>query len=274
MIKVGVVGAKGRMGRSVVEALENSETLEVAVDAQGARLLLDKGDDLDRIVPRQRSADGTTTGNTDVVVEFSIPQNTFENVSQLVRAGVSVVVGTTGWTPEKIQELDDLIAAQNAGVSENERVSVLIAPNFSLSAVLLEKFAKLAAPYFTSVEVIEMHHPNKLDAPSGTALSTARAIASARQNAGLGISGPDATTSDELGARGGRVDGIPVHAVRNLGLNAHEIVLFGNAGEQLEIRQDSFTRECFMKGIVLAIEKLAEGRRPGLTVGLGTLLEI
>ncbi|MDR1447349.1 MAG: 4-hydroxy-tetrahydrodipicolinate reductase [Candidatus Ancillula sp.] len=273
MIKVAVVGAKGRMGRSVVDTVESDSELELAVDAQGVGLLLDKGDNLSRIEPRRKGGSDVSTGNTDVVIEFSIPQTTFENVSTLVKLGVNVIVGTTGWTSEKIRALDELIDIHNADIPENEQVSVLIAPNFSLSAVLLEKFAKIAAPYFTSVEIIEMHHPNKLDAPSGTAISTAHAISDARENAKVDITGPDATISDEIGARGGQVAGIPVHAVRNLGLNAHEIVLMGNTGEQLEIRQDSFTRDCFMKGIVLAINELKRGHK-GLTVGLEKLLEI
>ncbi|MDR2082821.1 MAG: 4-hydroxy-tetrahydrodipicolinate reductase [Candidatus Ancillula trichonymphae] len=274
MIKVSVVGAKGRMGRVVAGAVERADELDFATDERGERLLLDKGDDLSRIIPHKKCPEDAHTGNTDVVVEFSVPQSSFDNVAALVNAGLSVVVGTTGWTPEWVCKLDELITARNATLDKNQQVSVLIAPNFSLSAVLLEKFAKIAAPYFTSVEIIEMHHPNKLDAPSGTAISTARAISQARKSAGVDLSGPDATNSDELGVRGGRVDGIPVHAVRNLGLNAHELVLFGNAGEQLELRQDSFTGECFARGIILAVLELEKGEHKGLTVGLEKLLEI
>ncbi|MDR0951148.1 MAG: 4-hydroxy-tetrahydrodipicolinate reductase [Candidatus Ancillula sp.] len=248
-IRVSVVGAKGRMGKSVCEAVENSENLELA-------LTLDLGDSLDLI----------SKENTDVVVEFTIPDTSFDNVQTLVKNKVDVVVGTTGWNSDKIASIESLL---------QEGQSVLIAPNFSISAVLLERFAKEAAPYFESVEVVEMHHPDKLDAPSGTARSTASSIAKARLEAGFSndfLSGPDKTTKDELGTRGGKVDGIPVHAIRLRGLNAHELVLFGNPGEQMEIRQDSFTRESFMPGILKAIDYVSNSNNSGLIFGLDKIL--
>ena len=150
--------------------------------------------------------------------------------------------------------------------------AVFIAPNFAISAVLADHFAKLAAPYFESAEVVELHHPNKVDAPSGTALHTAQAIAEARREAGLGPV-PDNTQTDG-GSRGQVVDGIHVHAVRLRGLNAHEEVLMGNAGEQLTIRADSFDRISFMPGVLLAVRKLAEGGHDGLTVGLDRFLAL
>ena len=250
MIKVSVVGAKGRMGSHVVEAVNGAEDTSLA-------LALDAGDDLTQI----------TSENTDVVVEFTVPSVSLDNVLALVAQGVNVVVGTTGWTDEKLDQVRDALAK-----APRENQSVFIAPNFAISAVLADYFAKVAAPYFESAEVIELHHPNKVDAPSGTAIHTARAIAEARQDAGLGAV-PDNTQTDG-GSRGQVVDGIHVHAVRLRGLNAHEEVLFGNAGEQLTIRADSFDRISFMPGVLLAVRKIASGNYPGLTVGLDHFLNL
>ena len=147
--------------------------------------------------------------------------------------------------------------------------AVLIAPNFAMGAVLAMKFAAMAAPFFESAEVIEMHHPAKVDAPSGPAVATARGIAKARAEAGLGEM-PDATETDELGSRGGRVDGIPVHAVRLRGLTASEEILLGNAGEQLVIRTDSFDRVSFMPGVLLGVRRVIG--RTGLTIGLDQVM--
>ena len=250
MIKVSVVGAKGRMGSHVVDAVNGAADTELA-------LAFDAGDDLSGITPE----------NTDVVVEFTIPRVSLNNVLALVRQGVDVVVGTTGWTDEK---LDQVRAALAEAPRDNQ--SVFIAPNFAISAVLADYFAKVAAPYFESAEVIELHHPNKVDAPSGTAIHTAHAIADARNAAGLGEV-PDNTETDG-GSRGQVVDGIHVHAVRLRGLNAHEEVLFGNAGEQLTIRADSFDRISFMPGVLLAVRKIATGDYSGLTVGLDHFLDL
>ena len=213
MIKVSVVGAKGRMGSHVVEAVNNAEDTQLA-------LALDAGDDLTQI----------TTDNTDVVVEFTVPSVSLNNVLTLIGQGVDVVVGTTGWTDEKLAQVKSAIA--NGPKPETQKV--FIAPNFAISAVLADYFATKAAKYFESAEVIELHHPTKVDAPSGTAIHTAHGIAEARKAAGLAPV-PDATETDG-GSRGQVVDGIHVHAVRLRGLNAHEEVLFGNAGEQLTIR--------------------------------------
>jgi 4-hydroxy-tetrahydrodipicolinate reductase len=250
MIKVSVVGAKGRMGSHVVDAVNGAADTELA-------LTLDAGDDLGRITPE----------NTDVVVEFTVPSVSLNNVLALIGQGVDVVVGTTGWTDEK---LDQVRAALAEAPRKNQ--SVFIAPNFAISAVLADHFAKVAAPYFESAEVIELHHPNKVDAPSGTAIHTAHAIADARKAAGLGEV-PDNTETDG-GSRGQVIDGIHVHAVRLRGLNAHEEVLFGNAGEQLTIRADSFDRISFMPGVLLAIRKIATGDHSGLTVGLDHFLDL
>ena len=233
MIKVSVVGAKGRMGSHVVDAVNAAADTELA-------LALDAGDDLTAITPE----------NTDVVVEFTVPSVSLGNVLALVKQGVDVVVGTTGWTEEK---LDQVRAALAAALREGQ--SVFIAPNFAISAVLADHFAKVAAPYFESAEVIELHHPTKVDAPSGTAFHTAQGIA-------------------DGGSRGQVVDGIHVHAVRLRGLNAHEEVLFGNSGEQLTIRADSFDRISFMPGVLLAVRKVSTGTYPGLTVGLDHFLDL
>ena len=250
MIKVSVVGAKGRMGSHVVEAVNNAEDTQLA-------LALDAGDDLTQI----------TTDNTDVVVEFTVPSVSLNNVLTLIGQGVDVVVGTTGWT-------DDKLARVTAALADAPRAdqAVFIAPNFAISAVLADYFATVAAPYFESAEVVELHHPNKVDAPSGTAIHTAHGIAEARRAAGLGAM-PDATETDG-GSRGQVIDGVHVHAVRLRGLNAHEEVLLGNAGEQLTIRADSFDRISFMPGVLLAVRKIAAGGHAGLTVGLDKFLDL
>lgn len=234
------------MGSTVVEAVTAAEGMEVVA-------ALDAGDEI--------SAE--TLGGAQVAVDFSVPGVTEANVHALIDAGVDVVVGTTGWTEESYERVRT--HAEEAGRA------VLIAPNFAMGAVLAMKFAALAAPYFESAEVIEMHHPNKVDAPSGTAAATARGIAAARAAAGLGEM-PDATESDPAGARGGRVEGVPVHAVRLRGLTASEEILLGNPGEQLVIRTDSFDRVSFMPGVILAIRSIRG--RTGLTVGLDQILGI
>lgn len=250
MIRVSVVGAQGRMGSHVVDAVNNAADTQLA-------LSLDAGDDLRQITPE----------NTDVVVEFTVPTATLDNVLTLIEQGVDVVVGTTGWTDEKLDQVRAALKTAN-----NEHQSVFIAPNFAISAVLCDYFARVAAPYFESAEVIELHHPDKVDAPSGTAIHTAQGIGKARRAAGLGDV-PDNTQTDG-GSRGQVIDGIHVHAVRLRGLNAHEEVLFGNAGEQLTIRADSFDRISFMPGVLLAVRKVASKEFPGLTVGLDNFLDL
>ncbi|GAA6123019.1 4-hydroxy-tetrahydrodipicolinate reductase [Bifidobacterium psychraerophilum] len=248
MVRVSVVGAHGRMGGNVVKAVEGAKDMELSVT-------VDAGDGLDAITPE----------NTDVAVDFTVPSATLDNVLSLVSHGVSVVVGTTGWTDDKLDQVRE-------AVGKHPGTSVFIAPNFAISAVLADYFSTIAAKYFESAEVIEMHHPNKVDAPSGTAIHTAKGIAEARREAGLG-SIPDDTKSDG-GSRGQLVDGVHVHAVRLRGLNAHEEVLFGNAGEQLVIRADSFDRSSFMPGVLLAVRKLSSGKYQGLTVGLNNFLDL
>lgn len=246
MIAVAVTGAKGRMGSTVVDAVTAAPDMELVA-------ALDAGD----------AISAETLKGARVAVDFSVPSVTESNVHALLDAGVDVVVGTTGWTEESY--------ARVRSHAEESGRSVLIAPNFAIGAVLAMRFAALAAPYFESAEVIEMHHPNKVDAPSGTAAATARGIAAARGEAGLGPM-PDATESDPEGTRGGRIDGVPVHAVRLRGLTASEEILLGNPGEQLVIRTDSFDRISFMPGVLLAIRGIVE--RPGLTIGLDALMDL
>lgn len=246
-IRVAVTGAAGRMGSTVCQAVEEAEGLELV-----ARL--DVGDTI--------SAE--TLCGADVAVDFTVPSVTEANVHALIDAGVDVVVGTTGWDEESYARVREHLERPEAAGR-----SVLIAPNFALSAVLAMRFAAMAAPYFESVEVIELHHPNKVDAPSGTAVATAQAIAAARAAAGVAPS-PDATESDPLGSRGGLVDGVRVHAVRLRGLTAHEEIVLGNPGEQLTVRTDSFDRSSFMPGVVLAVREV--GSLQGLSIGLDAVM--
>ena len=238
-MKVAVVGARGRMGREVVRAVEAADDLELGA-------CLDVGDDVDAVA------------GADVAVIFSVPDAAPAQVLACVRLGVHAVVGTTGWDAAALGAVRDALGEEPA-------TGVLVAPNFALGAVLLMRFAAMAAPHYESVEVIELHHPDKVDAPSGTARHTAALIAAARREAGSPPV-PDATTQSLDGARGADVDGVRVHAVRLRGLVAHEEVLLGGPGEQLTIRHDSFDRASFMPGVLLAVRQIAG--RPGLTVGL------
>lgn len=243
-LRVAVLGALGRMGQATCEAVKAAPDMELVAE-------LDHSADISALA-----------GKVDVAVDFTLPSATHANVRALVDAGIHAVVGTTGWTDDALANVEQRIAGTQLGV--------VIAPNFSLSAVLAMSFAAQAAKYFESAEVIEMHHPNKVDAPSGTALHTARGIAAARTEAGLEAM-PDATeTGGE--ARGMNVDGVPVHAVRLRGLVAHEEILFGNPGEQFLIRTDSFDRASFMPGVLLAVREVVS--RPGLTFGLNHLLDL
>ena len=246
-IRVAVLGAAGRMGQTVVRAVQEAPDLELVA-------ALDADADLSAVVD----------AGAQVAVDFTVPSATEGNVHALVDAGVHLVVGTTGWD-------DDSLARVRDHLADRPGVGVLVAPNFALGAVLAMAFAARAARWFESVEVIELHHPDKVDAPSGTARHTAAAIAGARAAAAMGPV-PDATTQALDGARGADVDGVRVHSVRLRGLVAHEEILLGNAGEQLTIRHDSFDRVSFMPGVLLAVRQV--GSRPGLTVGLEPLLDL
>lgn len=239
-----MIGAYGRMGRTVCAAVNAARDLDLVAQ-------LDVGDDI-----------ASLEGIADVGVDFTVPDATAANVAALIDAGVHAVVGTTGWGEEALDRVRERLAGTELGV--------VIAPNFALSAVLAMRFAAQAAPFFESVEVVELHHPDKVDAPSGTAIHTARAIAAARRDADAPPL-PDATEKALDGARGADVEGVPVHAVRLRGLVAHEEILLGNPGEMLTIRTDSFDRSSFMPGVLLAVRKVVD--RPGLTVGLDALLD-
>ncbi len=240
-IGVAVVGAAGRMGAQVCAAVEAATDLHLVAAC-------DAGDDLAALAG----------SGAQVAVEFTVPGASQTNVAALVDAGLHVVVGTTGWDDAALDRLRAHLAATPG-------VEVLVAPNFAIGAVLAMRFAEEAARWFESVEVVELHHPDKVDAPSGTARHTAARVAAARRAAGLGPV-PDATTTALDGARGADVEGVRVHAVRLRGLVAHQEVLLGNPGEVLTIRHDSLDRSSFMPGVLHAVRSV--GRRPGLTVGL------
>lgn len=245
MTKIGVLGAKGRVGSAIVAAVETSEQHELAAS-------VDHGDDLQKLVD----------AGVEVVVDFTVPDAVMGNVEFCVKNGIHAVVGTTGWTEERYNQVREWL-------QESPETGVLVAPNFAISAVLTMKFAEIAAPFFESTEVIELHHPNKKDAPSGTAVHTAEGIAKAREAAGMG-SQPDATEQSLDGARGADVQGVPVHAVRMTGMVAHEQVIFGTQGQSLTIKQDSYDRDSFVPGVMVGVEKIAG--YPGLTIGLEKFL--
>ena len=241
MINVAVLGARGRMGSEVVEAVEAAEGLALVA-------ALDLGDSIDQL----------KDSGAQVVVDFTTPDSVMANLEFLINNGMNVVVGTTGFDETKLAVVRHLL-------KENPTVGVLIAPNFAIGAVLMMEFAAKAAQYFESAEIIELHHPAKVDAPSGTAARTAELMTAARKVAGLGAM-PDATTTSLAGARGSLVGDIPVHSVRARGLVAHQEVLFGGLGETLTIRHDSIDRAGFMPGVILGVRKIIN--TPGLTHGL------
>lgn len=246
-IRVGVLGSNGKVGRAICEAVEAAADLELVAT-------VDQGDPIEKFVDAR----------TQVVVDFTHPDVVMDNLKFLVANRIHAVVGTTGF--------DEARLAQVRGwLEENPAVGVLIAPNFAIGAVLSMRFAEQAARFFDSVEVIELHHPHKADAPSGTAYRTAALIAAARAKAGVGLS-PDATSTELEGARGADVDGVRVHSVRLAGLVAHQEILLGTQGETLTIRHDSIDRNSFAPGVLLGVREI--GSRPGLTVGLDPLLDL
>lgn len=244
-LKVGVIGARGRMGQACVEAVRSASDMELVA-------AIDLGDSTMEVVE----------AGAQVAIDFTTPDAVMESLRTCIASGVHCVVGTTGFTDERLEQV-------RAWCQEAPQVGVLIAPNFGIGAVLMMRFAALAAPYFDSVEIVELHHPDKVDAPSGTASHTAAAIAAAR--AGMAPA-PDATAHEVPGARGARISGVPVHSVRARGLVAHQEVLLGGVGETLSIRHDSLDRTSFMPGVLLAARTVPS--RPGLTVGLAEYLEL
>ena len=245
-LKVGVLGARGRVGREVCTAVDDADDLDLVAE-------VDVDDDIELLVRR----------GVEAVVDFTHPDVVMDNLEFCVDHGIHAVVGTTGFDTERLDQV-------RAWLGES-RTGVLIAPNFSIGAILMMRFAAEAARFYESAEVVELHHPDKVDAPSGTALRTARGIAAARARAGLAAP-PDATTTDPQGARGANIDGVHVHAIRLRGLVAHEEILFGGPGEQLTLRHDSFDRASFMPGVLAGIR--AVRNRPGLTLGLEAVLDL
>ncbi len=243
-IGVGIFGAGGKMGSEVVRAVSAADGLVVAGT-------VDIGESREQVV------------DAKVVVDFTHPDAVMENIEWCVSRGIHMVIGTTGFSAERLDRVRELCAA-------NADLGVLIASNFSIGAVLMMQFAAKAARFYPSVEIVELHHPNKADAPSGTSATTAQKVAAARAVAGLGPV-PDATVHDD-GARGAVVDGIHIHGVRLMGLVAHQEVLLGAAGETLTIRHDSFDRASFMPGVVAGIRHVVE--HPGLTLGIESVLGI
>ena len=254
MTRVGVLGAAGRMGREVCRAVAAADDLELAgavdpnnngLDAEGVRVAA--------------SLESLSGSSVDVAVDFTHPSSVMPNVRWCLRNGIHAVVGTTGLTPADLDEL--------RGLADGGPANCFVAPNFALGAVLLLRFATEAARHFDAAEIIELHHDGKADAPSGTAIATAKAIGASRAGA---WSAPEAVGAF-AGARGSQVDGVQVHAVRLPGLLAHEEVLFGGPGQVLSLRHDTLDRAAFMPGVLMAIRGV--GDRPGLTVGLDALVD-
>ena len=241
MMKVGVLGSRGKVGAEVCRAVEAAEDMELvaAVDAD---------DSVDELV----------SAGAEAVVDFTHPDVVMDNLEFCIDHGIHAVVGTTGFDDARLDQL-------RSWLSSSPKTGVLIAPNFSIGAILMMRFAAEAAPFYESVEIVELHHPDKADAPSGTARRTASLIADARRKAGSGPI-PDATSTSLEGARGADVDGIRVHGLRLRGLVAHQEVILGGPGETLTIRHDSMDRISFMPGVLLGLRSIAKA--PGLTVGL------
>ncbi|MHB1166730.1 MAG: 4-hydroxy-tetrahydrodipicolinate reductase [Candidatus Nanopelagicales bacterium] len=242
-MKVGVVGAKGRMGQAVVEAVKAAPDLSLVA-------AVDMG-----VPPSALEQAGA-----QVIVDFTTPDAVMRTLKSCIGNGIHCVIGTTGFDDHRLEQVREWCA-------ERPGVGVLIAPNFGIGAVLMMRFAELAAPYFESAEVIELHHPDKADAPSGTAALTARLVGQAR--AGLPAQ-PDATAHGLAAARGAVIDGVHVHSVRVRGMVAHQEVVFGGLGETLTIRHDSLDRTSFMPGVLLGVRSVAQ--HPGLTIGLDAFL--
>lgn len=251
-IRVGVIGAQGRMGSEVCRAVREADDMILTAEVDVAGGADGRGGGL------QDLADA----GVQVAVDFTHPDAVMDTAHWLVDHGIHAVVGTTGFTRDRISTLEGWLAGRPS-------VGAIVAPNFSIGAVLMMSFAATAARFLPSVEIVELHHPKKADAPSGTAERTAERIAAARHAAGMGPI-PDATTHALRGARGASVDGVPVHSVRLSGLVAHQEVLLGGAGETVTIRHDSLDRSSFMPGVLLAVRAVTQ--RPGLTIGIDELL--
>lgn len=235
------------MGQEVCRAISLASDLELVAE-------IDLGDSLEVLIDRK----------VDVVVDFTNPDAVMKNLSFAITNEIHAVVGTTGFDKAKLDSIRELLKS-------HPKVGVLIAPNFALAAVLMMQFSATAAKYFESVEIVEMHHPDKADAPSGTATRTAELISEARAGANLQAM-PDKTAKSLPGARGAKVGEVPIHSIRLRGLIAHQEVLFGDSGDLLTIRHDSLDRNGFMPGVLLAVRKIAS--HTGLIVGLENYLEL
>ena len=242
--RVGVIGARGAMGRLACASVHAAADLELAAE-------INKGEPLD---PLQAC---------DVAVDLTHPGVVMDHISWCIDHALPVVVGTSGFTDQRLDQVRTLLG-------DGAQIGVLVVPNFSIGAVLMMRFAAEAAEFFESIEIVEMHHPDKRDAPSGTALRPAQLVADVRRRSGRPPS-PDATEDDELGARGGRADDVNVHSLRVRGAVAHQDVILGNPGELLSIRHDMFDRAATMPGL-LACVRVAPTTR-GLLVGLQEILE-
>jgi 4-hydroxy-tetrahydrodipicolinate reductase len=264
VIRVGVIGARGRMGQIVCRAVADAPDLALvaAIDRTGVdqqiggligRPALDVpiSDELDRLLEAE----------VEVAVDFTHPDVVMDDVTWCIAHGIHVVVGTTGLADRDLQEIQRLLE------EEGGEPNVVVAPNFAIGAVLMQRFAAVAARHLPEVEIIELHHAGKADAPSGTALVTARRIAEA-----TGGTQGDPGTESIAGVRGGALDGVRIHSVRLPGLVAHQEVLFGGEGQTLTIRHDSTDRSSFMPGVLLAVRTVSTRR--GLTVGLDPLLDL
>ena len=245
-IRVGVLGARGRMGTEVCKAVDDAEDMELVA-------MVDAGDWLFNV----------SDAGAEVVIDFTRPDVVMDNLHWCVDQGIHSVVGTSGFTPERIEQVENWLATK-------PHLGSIVAPNFGIGAVLMMRFARQAAKFFDSAEIVEYHHPNKIDAPSGTAARTAEMIGQARAQAEMPAP-PDATSSEVPGARGADYDGVKVHSIRSEGRMAHQDVLFGGPGETLTIRHDSVARSSFMPGVLLAVREVRN--RPGLTYGLDELLD-
>ena len=245
-MKVAVLGAKGKMGTEAVSVISAATDLTLSAS-------LDLGDSLEELIKT----------NTEVVVDFTNPDSVMKNLEFAINNGIHVVVGTTGFDEKRLVQLKELL-------SKNPKVGALIAPNFGLGAVLMMQFSQTAAKYFESAEIIELHHANKVDAPSGTAIRTAEMITDSRKLTKKPAM-PDSTKSALPGSRGSKVGDVPIHSVRSHGYVAHQEVIFGDMGETLTIRHDSINRAGFMPGLLIGIRNVK--KYPGLTVGLENYME-
>ena len=246
-IKVAILGAKGRMGQESIKAISVNSDLDLVA-------ALDLGDSLENLV----------TSKAEVVVDFTHPDSVMANLEFAITHGINAVVGTTGFNEAKIDQIKAWLAA-------NPKVGALIAPNFGLGAILMMQFSAKAAKYFESVEIIELHHSAKVDAPSGTAARTADLINQSRRSVNK-VAMPDATTSKLEGARGAKIGDVHIHSIRLNGLVAHQEVILGDVGETLSIRHDSIYRTGFMPGVLLAIRNIA--KYPGFTYGLENYMDL